>query len=134
MHPTIQTILGVRDKDLQRWGRSVAVFMFCAAIIFCVSAVALRRLVDNEIGPGLRAVTKQESVYLERYADPEHLSQIRSSIDASRRADESVLRGARAAGWLMASLGLISFLNGVLFWRSYELASSICNETERDSA
>lgn len=125
MHPTIQTILMVRDKDLRKWGRPVAVLMFCFAIIVCGLALAFRLLVNDGIAPILRDVTDKESLYLERYSTSENISSIRSVISARRRADESVLAAAKSVSWVLVGAGLLGFGYGVLSWRSYELASLV---------
>ena len=67
MHPTIQKILMVRDRDLRRWGRPTAILMFLLSIVCLVSALVLRRIVYEKIDPIIHKVTAKEVNILGRF-------------------------------------------------------------------
>lgn len=124
MHQTLQTILMVRDRDLRRWGRPVAVMMFCFSVFCFGAAVTGRWVIEAQIAPKMRYVTDQESKFLEKHADSDDAVPIRRAISARRRADEGILEAARAGIWIFVGLGLLAFSHGAVLWRACDLASS----------
>ncbi len=131
MHPAIQAVFLLRDKDLLKWGRGIAILLFIVAAI-CFGATGFaHHMTESRLKPALHRNLESE-IKLVRFLEKKgHDFDAEGIIAAQRKAHESILTVLGSLAWIFAGSGLLALSSGMVSWRAHELARQKLSNAEQ---
>lgn len=125
MHPSLERCLWVRDRDLKRWGKSVAVILVLVSLLCFGGSIAIHRMAGK-----LRASLEDNHLLDARLTEALPESEVKTAItDSFGENHEITLQMATVLEtcglWIIGGTGLLVLSSAAYAWRAAELAAKL---------
>lgn len=125
MHPLLERCLLVRDRDLRRWGKPVAVMLGLVGALFLFGSFAVHRMA-GELETSLKHNYSLDAQLAETLPESRARAAIGKSLDQNLGTSLKMITAMEIFGrWVVGGAGLLALASAPYAWRSAELASKL---------
>lgn len=125
MHPLLERCLWVRDRDLKRWGKPVAVILVLVGLLCFGGSITIHRMA-GKLRDSLEENHQFDVKLAEALPEAKAKSAITKSFGENHEISLEMTTVLETCGlWIIGGAGLMALSSAAYAWRAAELASKL---------